>query len=667
MSKNLLIIESPNKINTIKKYLENDNFEILATVGHVRDIPSSNKTAFDPATYEPNWKVVKKPNNKQPIIDEIKEKAKKADKIYLATDPDREGEAIAWHVYDILNKTEQEKCVRITFNEITKDAINEALKNERDIQMPWVYSQFARRILDRVIGYDLSKFVRSKYHGSSAGRVQSVVLKFIHDREKEIEKFKPVSWWTLDVELENNESIILREANKKSKDIIQSDDDEKGTGVDFKNEKAALEIKESLGKEYKVYLIDPPKAIRKSPKEPYKTSTLQQDAANKLGWSLSKITKVSQDLYEGVEIDKESIALISYPRTDSVRMAPSFEEKAKKFIIKTYGEEYVYQGIKKAKETDAKIQDAHECIRIIDPYLIPSKLSTKISKDHFKLYQLIWQRTIASLMSQSITESTIIRFSNNDNKFYTYNRDIIFDGYKKVYNDEDLSMHKVKSKKYAVDQKYEAKDVKVTKHTTEPPPRLNPASLVKILDESGIGRPSTYRMMADIGLSRGYIEHKNKAYYMLPIGNSVIEGLIQHFNNIINQDFTKDMEDRLDKIASSDEKWNEWMKEFIPSLRKQIGKLDKTVKAVGAKEVGRKCPECNSELVYRFSKVAKKQFIGCGNFPKCKYAEFPGLEQLEEKCPDCGHNLVLRTSKRGRKFIGCSNYPKCTFIKDAKK
>ena len=343
MASNLVIIESPNKIKTITKYLGKD-YQIIATVGHLRDIPKSNFNAFDPKTFEPKWKVIRKPKDKKEIIDVIDKQARKSKKIYLATDPDREGEAIAWHVYDLLEKKEKDKCVRITFNEITEEAIKKAIKNERKIQMAWVHSQFVRRILDRVIGYDLSKFVHKKFNGISAGRVQSVVLKLLNLREKQIANFKPKKWFTIDVTLKNGDQIILSEIKQKKIVSINNDNYEsKGNEINFKTKEIATEIVKNLNNEFDIVAIDTPKLINYTSKDPYKTSTLQQDAITKLGWNLTRIVSVIQNLYEGVDMENDHLALITYPRTDSIRMADTFVKKAKDFIKKTYGEKYVSQ------------------------------------------------------------------------------------------------------------------------------------------------------------------------------------------------------------------------------------------------------------------------------------------------------------------------------------
>ena len=658
MSNNLVIIESPNKIKTITKYLGND-YQIIATVGHLRDIPKSNFNAFDPKTFEPKWKIIRKPKDKKEIIDVIDKQAKKAKKIYLATDPDREGEAIAWHVYDLFEKTEKDKCVRITFNEITEEAIKKAIKNERKIQIAWVHSQFVRRILDRVIGYDLSKFVHKKFNGISAGRVQSVVLKLLDLREKQIANFKPKKWFTIDVKLKNGDQITLFELKPN---ISSNDYEIVGNEIHFKTKEIATKVVQNLSDNFHVSLIDPPKLINYSSKDPYKTSTLQQDAITKLGWNLNRIVSVIQNLYEGIDLGNDRLALITYPRTDSIRMADTFIKKAKDFIRKTYGEKYVAQKkrLLKSQKQKENVQDAHECIRVIDPYLTPEKLKNKINEDYYKMYQLIWQRTIASLMSPMVVETKTIKFLNNICQFHTTNKKIIFDGFKHIY--PQTNEHNIERKNYKLGEKYVAKTIETNEHVSKPPERYSPASLIKILDESGIGRPSTYKIMADIVLTRGYCQLINRSYCLTPIGTQVIEGLNKYFDDVINFDFTRKMEQRLDAIANEKEKWNEWLMLFVPKFKQRVDEISKKFVNTSL-NVGRKCPQCGHQLVYRFSKITKKQFIGCSNYPKCKYVEFPQPPKIEIKCPKCGGNLLYRFSKiRKKQFIGCSNYPKCNFI-----
>lgn len=664
MSSNLVVIESPNKESTIRKYLGN-NYEIVATIGHIRDIPSSNVKAFNPTTFEPNWKISydkRSKKSKREIIDKIKKMANNANKIYLATDPDREGEAIAWHVYEILPKSCQKKCVRISFNEITKKAIELAIKNERNIDLNWVHSQFARRIIDRIIGYDLSKFVRKKFNGSSAGRVQSVALKFIYEREQEINNFKPTTTYTLDTTLENGDKIFLRKTNNKTKSEKEST-----SILDFKSEAEVQKIIDNLNSEYEVYFPkgkEDVKILRRNPPLPFKTSTLQQTASNTLNWSISKITRVIQDLYEGINVGGEHIALITYPRTDSVRMSDYFKNIALEFIRKSYGEEYANSSTKFNNKKNDNVQDAHECIRIIDPHLSSTWLNKmNVNKDYVAMYDLIWKRSIACLMTPCRYIHKTIRFKNNDCKFFTYSNSIEFSGYRKVYsNNETIEINYGSKNIYQNGQKFKAKSITIGKHTTTPPPRYNQASLVEALDDAGVGRPSTYKMMVDINPARGYCEIKNKSFYMSKIGDSVIEGLIKNFNDVIDKNFTKNMEQRLDAIADKKEPWNEWLKSFVPKFRNKVDQKNKTIKTE-LLNVGKNCPKCGSPLVYRFSKKSKKQFIGCSNYPSCSYVEFPDNNQLlTEKCPKCGNLLVQKTNKWGKKFIGCSNYPKCNFI-----
>ena len=393
---------------------------------------------------------------------------------------------------------------------------------------------------------------------------------------------------------------------------------------------------------------------------------MQQTASNVFNWSISKITKVVQDLYEGINVGNEHIALITYPRTDSIRMSDYFKNIALEFIKKTYGEEYVNSSSKFYNKKNDNVQDAHECIRIIDPYLSPENLKKmNVNNDYVIMYDLIWKRSIACLMTPCRYIHKIIRFKNNNCKFFTYSNSIEFDGYRRIYantNNETIEINHGSKNIYKNGQKFKAKSISIGKHVTEPPPRYNQASLVEALDNAGVGRPSTYRIMVDINPSRGYCEIKNKSFYMSKIGDSVIKGLIENFNDVIDKDFTKNMEQRLDAIAEQKEPWNKWLKIFVPKFKNKVEQKDKTIKTESL-NVGRNCPKCGSHLVYRFSKKTKKQFIGCSNYPKCSYAEFPNNNQiLMEKCPKCGNLLIQKTNKWNKKFIGCSNYPKCNFI-----
>ncbi|MDR1235075.1 MAG: type I DNA topoisomerase [Mycoplasmataceae bacterium] len=682
MSKNLLIIESPNKIETITKYLKGDDFKIMATIGHIRDL-STRGMGFDEKTLEPKWiiptgkkKGIRNEKTKQQIINEIKAAANKAEKIYLATDPDREGEAIAWHVYEVLSDKDKAKCFRITFNEITKPAILKALEQPRKIDIRWVESQFARRILDRLVGYRLSKLVRDKMRGTSAGRVQTVALKFIYDREKEIERFKQSKWWTVDAVLENNAKLILRELSTSLKEKVNlfKGEDSEGSGIDFADEPSAKLVVDTLGKEFKIYAIDDPTQKNSNPREPYKTSTLQQDAINKLGWNVGKVTMVAQHLYEGIRVKGEHTALISYPRTDSVRISTSFSDLAKEFILKKYGEKYYQMRyFANKKKNDDNVQDAHEAIRVIDPFTTPESLKSIITREEYSLYKLIWIRTIAAYMTPARYETTIVRLQNKDCKFYTYNRRLIFDGYRSIYQhyEDNEKEYDIQIAKLKVGHIQKMLSIEAKEHTSMPPPRFNQASLIKALDEAGVGRPSTYRSMANMAVERGYAKLESRAYMMLPIGNTVVEGLNQYFPEILDKEFTKKMEEHLDDIANHDEKWKEWIRDdFKPKFDKELVTAQDEMKKAEPEEVGRPCPVCGKPLIYRRSKRTGVQFIGCSGFPACKYAEFPNSPKrviLDEKCPLCGKNLVERTNKRGQPFVGCSGFPKCRYIKKVDK
>lgn len=668
---NLLIIESPNKIKTISKYLD-DSFKIVATIGHIRDL-ASYKMGFDLDTLTPNWIIPRKKakeRSKVEIINEIKTLAKQAKNIYLATDPDREGEAISWHVYEILDDSDKPKCKRITYNEITKSSILKAINHPRDIDMKWVESQFARRIIDRLVGFQLSKLVQEKLKADSAGRVQTVALKFIYDRESEIKNFIPQKWWTIDVLLKNDLNIKLYEYNKKIDNITLSDLNN-SSEIAFADAISANNIKENLSKQFKVFQVDPAKQINYKPKDPYKTSTLQQDGINKLQWNIDRVVTVAQQLYEGVEIDDDYTALISYPRTDSIRISEEFAANAKEFILNNYGKKYLrtnFEGKKKTKTNN--VQDAHEAIRVIDLNIKPEDIKNKVTKEQYQLYSLIWKRTVAYFMASSVYESVTVHFENNANLFKTSLKKQIFDGYRKVYADldenEDTNEVTIKEA-LQLNDIVSSKKIDTVEHITEPPARYNQASLIKALDDAGVGRPSTYKSMATIGIKRGYCTLQNKRFFMTEKGNLVIEQLDKFFPYITETQFTKDMEERLDEIANQDVEWKSWIKEFQPKFEKDIRNATKKIDVDPNEYVGRTCPKCGKELIYRYNKKNHSKFIGCIAYPECDYTEsLYKPKVLDEICPDCGSNLVIRLNKRGKPFIGCSSFPKCKYIKKVK-
>lgn len=672
--KKLLIIESPNKIKTLEKYLPSD-FEIIATIGHIRDLSTFGGLGFDLKTMSPRW-IIPKPTkrgerSKKEIIEEIRKKADVAEEIYLASDPDREGEAISWHVYDILSEKNRKKCKRIVFNEISKDAVLKALESPRTIDKQWVESQFARRILDRLIGFKLSKLVQNQLHAESAGRVQSVALKFIEDREKEIEIFKPSKWWTLDVILTNKTPLILRKINPYLVKELKFNEPKEVSGIDFLSYDDAEIVKKSLDKEYEIYAIDEPKYYIRNPKEPYKTSTLQQDGINKLNWNSRKITMIAQRLYEGVMVGSEQIALISYPRTDSTRISDAFVKTIKDFILKNYGEDYLFLTTKevKSKKNTIKIQDAHEAIRPIDITITPESIKTKIKHEEYALYKLIWIRTVAAYMAPAKYRRVDVRFINNNNKFYASSRENIFDGYRKIYShyqDNDI-IHELPLNTFKIGEKYLATSINIAEHVTSPPARFTQASLIAALEKSGIGRPSTYNTMANVALNRGYANLESRSYVPTKLGRKVITELENSFGNIINKEFTKNMEEHLDEIANGKEKYSEYLLNFWKGFEKEFNlALDKMEKNKPEIEyVGRDCPNCSSKLIYRYSFKGKNKFIGCSNYPNCKYLEpLEKPKYLDEKCPNCNKQLIERRSRRKNKpFIGCTGYPECKYVR----
>ena len=674
----LLVIESPNKIDTIKKYLNDSEFKIVATVGHIRDIPQTNM-GFDEKTLEPRWIIPKKrkgeKESKEEIVRHIKQLASESDVIYLATDPDREGEAISWHVWSVLPEKDQKKCKRITFNEITKPAIIEALEHPRDLDELWVKSQFSRRLLDRLVGYKVSKMVRQKVKGQSAGRVQSVALKIIYDRERAIKYFTPHTWFTVDPEGKNKLTLVLRElspalAKDKTIKYEKKDNEAEGSGINFIDEASANKVKDALSKKFKVYKIDDPVQFKRNPADPYKTSTLQQDGITRLGWNINKVTSIAQKLYEGINIDGESTALISYPRTDSIRLSDTFATKLTKFVNTKYGDKYLEVRKFTDKKEAKNVQGAHEAIRVIDPYVTPASIKNKIGKDEYALYNMVWCRTVASFMKPAVYERIIVRVINNDNKFYTYSRIIKFDGFRKVMNPtENISLRNIDTSDELLGTNLDIDKVTVRSHTTEPPARYNQASLVKELDNLGVGRPSTYRSMADMALERGYAILKSRAYVMTELGDRVIMFLTKYFPFLVSAHFTSMVEKELDDVADGKLEWTKPVRDMQQNLGVLLTNAQTRAKVV-SDEVGRKCPKCGKPLVYRYNKKTHAKFIGCSGFPKCKYVEFadtdgvamPSNITMAEKCPECGKPLVLRRNRRGQFFVGCSGYPKCKYI-----
>ena len=686
MKDNLLVIESPNKINTLKKYL-GTNFVIMATIGHIRNL-SRTKMGFNMDDYSPMWIIPKekgkfKGKSKAQIISEIRKAAKKSKNIYLASDPDREGEAIAWHVFEILGDDDKKKCKRITFNEISQTAVSNALKNPRDIDLKWVGSQFARRILDRMIGFRLSQLVQNFLSGDSAGRVQTVALKFLQEREEDIASFKEETWWTLDVILENNVPVILFKLNNDLSQDAKSSDYrrlEEASEINFTNKEFAERVKNNLQDKFVVSAVSKPKFSSMFPKEPYKTSTLQQDGISKLSWSSRKVTAIAQKLYEGLMVGGEYKALISYPRTDSVRISEDFQQQVEKFIRSEFGNEYVGAVQRRKNKTKINIQDAHEAIRPIDINLTPDLVHGKIDDSCYVLYKLIWARSVAAFMSPAKFSHVRVCFLNNGCEFYAVNRNCEFDGYQRVYsqNKSEEKKWKIPLEDFTIGKSFLMKESKVGEHKTLPPSRYSQASLIAALEDAGIGRPSTYNVIVNVALERGYAELENKRYVLTDLGKKVVTQLESYFPGIINKEFTRGMEEKLDQIADGKEEYQAYLRSFWPQFDQATKEVYKTMMSkklsekTEIKKVGRLCPNDKGDLVYRESKKSKIKFIGCSNFPECKYHEWltkpkPSLK-LDTDCPKCGKNkLIQRIGRQNKPFIGCSGFPNCLYTKKISK
>ena len=575
------------------------------------------------------------------VIKELKKEVKDSDHVYLATDPDREGEAISWHLYDVL-KLKEEDYERVVFNEITEGAVKEAFKHARKIDKDLVYSQETRRILDRIIGFRLSKLMQSKTGGKSAGRVQSVALKLIVDREKEIEEFNPQEYWTIKAIFPNCEASLFGY--------------KEDTKLEIKDEIEATKITNSLSNTYKIESSEK-KNKNKSSKPPYITSTMQQDASNKLNFSSKKTMSIAQKLYEGISLKSETVGLITYMRTDSIRLSNEFTSQAYKYIEVNYGKEYV-GAIKKSKKTE-NVQDAHEAIRPTSILRTPDSIKEFLTNDEYKLYKMIYYRALASLMKEAQQQVTTIVLDNNDYKFKMTGTVTTFDGYLKVYSEYEQSEDKV-----LPDISNYKSDVLVTdkvekkQHFTEPPARYTEASLIKEMEKLGIGRPSTYATTVSTIIDRGYINKVDKKFVPTDMGKETTEKLQEYFSNLINVKYTAKMEENLDEIASGNVIWNEILKEFYDEFEPMVKNAFDKMEKKAPEETGELCPECSKPLVKRNGKFG--EFIACSNYPECKYIKKEEKKIVEVcDCIKCGNKIVERKTKKGKIFYGCSNFPKC--------
>ena len=641
--KNIIIVESPAKCKTISKYLGGD-YTVVSSKGHIRDLATSGKYGLGidiENDFKPNYEIIK---GKKKDVKYLKDLIEKADHIYLATDPDREGETISWHLYDEL-KVPDEKYDRIVFNEITKDVVLKALKNPRRIDMNLVHSGEARRFLDRIIGFRLSKVMQSKTAGKSAGRVQSVALKLIVDREREILAFIPKEYWTIEADF---------------KDFKANLETYKEKVIEIPNEKEADKILDSLTNTFTIKKVEE-KEKKRSAKEVFKTSTLQQACSNKLGFAASKTMKIAQKLYEGIELDDGFHGLITYMRTDSVRLSDEFTSASFAYINSKYGKDYVGY-VKKGKKTE-NVQDAHEGIRPTNINYEPDKIKKYLAPDEYKLYRIIYYRALASLMADAKFNSTTVLLDNNDYGFKATGSVLTFDGYLKVYGDyedqEDTILPDFKNYKAGI---ILSDTITKTQHFTKPPARFTESSLIKELESLGIGRPSTYATIISTIKDRGYVTIEDKKFVPTEVGFETTDKLQEFFSSIVNVKYTANMEKDLDEIAEGNEDYKKMLKDFYDNFAPLVDNAFKNMEKKKPEETGEKCPECGSPLVIRKGKYG--QFTACSNYPTCKYIKKENKQTEKEiicKCPKCEGNIIVRKTKKGKEFYGCDNFPKCKY------
>lgn len=635
--KQVVIVESPSKTKTISKYL-GSNYEVLSSKGHIRDLATTGKFGLGidvENDFQPNYIPLK---DKKKTISDLKKACADAT-VYLASDPDREGEAISWHLQDELNIKDYK---RVVFNEITKPALLEAFKNPRDIDMDLVKSQETRRMLDRIIGFRLSKLMQSKTDGKSAGRVQSVALKLIVDREREIENFKEEEYWTIKAIFPDFEAEL---------------DKYNGKDVEIPGKVDADAIIESLSKCFNIQSVDS-KIKNKKGVMPFTTSTLQQASINMLGYSSSKTMRIAQKLYEGVDLDNETIGLISYMRTDSTRLSSVFVGETMEYIRNNFGEEYV--GSVKVNKKNENVQDAHEAIRPTSIKRTPESVKKYLTQEEYKVYSLIYARALASLMSDAKANSTVIVLENNGYTFKATGSVVVFDGYLKVYapytKNEDVVLPDLSTYKTKI---VISEEILGEQHFTKPAPRYTEASLIKEMESLGIGRPSTYAKTMDTLKLRDYVSVVDKKFIPTEIGFEITDKLQECFSDIINVKYTAEMESDLDKIA--DEKYDniKVLRDFYNKFEPLVESAFKTMEKKAPVETGENCPECGNPLVVRKGKFG--EFIACSNYPECKYIK-PSERIVFAKCPKCdGGEIVAKKTKKGKIFYGCSNYPTCSY------
>ena len=642
-NKTLVIVESPSKAKTIGKYL-GSRYNVIASVGHVRDLPKSKLGIDIDDNFEPQYISIR---GKGDLIKSLKKEASKASKVYLATDPDREGEAISWHLAFLLDLDPEEAC-RIEFNEITKDTIKEAIKHPRKINMGLVDAQQARRVLDRLVGYQISPLLWRKVRkGLSAGRVQSAALKIICDREREIEKFEPKEFWNITAEFKKGKKFQAKLAEANGKKIL----------VENKAQNDNI-IKELNSGEFIV--SDVKEKIRmQKPYPPFTTSSLQQDAGNKLNFNAKKTMMIAQQLYEGVDVKgRGTTGLITYLRTDSVRVSDAAKQAAKELIVSKFGAEYSANNVFSNKKKD--IQDAHEAIRPAIIELEPELIKDSLTADQFKLYKLIWNRFMASQMSQSKSNSMQVNIANGIYGFKANGSELLFDGFRRLYNAADDEGAKLLPS-LEKDEKLKAESLKGEQSFTQPPARYTEASLVKELEDKDIGRPSTYAPIVSTLTERKYVGREKKALKPTELGFLVNDLMEEYFKDIVDAGFTANMENRLDDVEVGSQKWKDLISEFYGPFKKELDVADSAIEKIVVEDVptGELCELCGKPMVIKAGRFG--DFIACSGYPECKNTK-PIIKTIGVKCPNCGKDIVARKSKRGRLFYGCSGYPECKTV-----
>lgn len=650
MARYLVIVESPAKVKTIKKFL-GSNYVVAASQGHVRDFPKSQFGIDVENDYEPKYITIR---GKGEILANLRKEVKKADKIFLATDPDREGEAIAWHLVKAL-KLEDKKMYRVSFNEITKNAVKAAIKDAREIDMNLVDSQQARRALDRIVGYRISPLLWAKVkRGLSAGRVQSVALRIIADREEEIDQFIPEEYWTLDA--------VLKVKGEKKPLTAKFYGTKEGKKTIGSKEELDQIIEKIQDEEYKVEEIKKNERTKKSPL-PFTTSTLQQEASKALNFATQKTMRIAQQLYEGIDIKGNgTVGVITYLRTDSTRVSEEAEQNVREYIAGVYGDAYVTE-VKKNKEQGKKIQDAHEAIRPTDVNRTPASLKDSLTRDQFRLYQLIWKRFVASRMQQAKYETTSVKIGAGEYRFTVSASKIVFEGFRSVYieSDEEKEENNVLVKAIDMNTVLTKEELQSKQHFTQPPAHYTEASLVKTLEELGIGRPSTYAPTISTIISRRYVAKEQKNLYLTELGEVVNNMMKQSFPSIVDVNFTANMEGLLDRVEEGTVEWKSVIRNFYPDLEEAVKTAEKELESVKIEDEVTDviCEECGRNMVIKYGPHGK--FLACPGFPECRNTK-PYLEKVGVSCPKCGKDVVIRKTKKGRKYYGCEDNPNCDFM-----